>query len=42
MAEMKADAVGLSSFSYSAAAVMETALALEVHVVTAEVVLSSG
>ena len=43
-AEMKADAVGLSSFSYSAAAVAtEMALVLEgLHAVTADVVLSSG
>lgn len=42
-AEMKADAVGLSSFSYSAAVATEMALVLEVlHAVTADVVLSSG
>ncbi len=42
--ETKADAVGLSSFSYSAAAVvMVVALVLgDLHVVTADAVLSSG
>jgi len=41
--EMITDAVGLSSFSYSAAVVTEMALALEVlHAVMADVDLSSG
>lgn len=41
--ELKTDAVGLSSFSYSAAVVMVVALVLEdLHVVTADAVLSSG
>lgn len=42
-AEMTADAVGLLSFSYSAAVAMEMALVSEVlHAVMADVVLSSG
>lgn len=42
-AEMTMDAIGLSSFSYSAAVVMEMALVSEaLHAVTADAVLSSG